>query len=43
MEPADAPVHGPHRDQLGYAGQPRKGLGAGVRLVMPRGHEVLLA
>lgn len=23
MEPADAPVHGPHRDQLGYAGRGR--------------------
>lgn len=45
MEPADAPVHGPHRDQLGYAGQPRqeRGVGGVVRLVMPRGHEVPLA
>lgn len=25
MEPEDAPVYGPHRDQLGYAGRPRTG------------------
>ena len=39
MEPEDAPVHGPHRDQLGYAGRPRKGRG-GVLWATPRWHEV---
>ena len=27
MEPEDAPVHGPHRDQLGYAGPAARGVG----------------
>lgn len=27
MEPEDAPVHGPHRNQLGYAGPAARGVG----------------
>lgn len=38
MEPEDASVHGPHRDQLGYGDPPREGRGA--RRATPRGHEV---
>ena len=41
MEPEDAPVHGPHRDQLGYAGPAVRGAGGGgIRLATPGEDEV---
>lgn len=40
MEPEDAPVHGPHGDQLGYAGLVAVGEGVGVRWAKPWGQKV---
>lgn len=40
MEPEDAPVHGPHRNQLGYAGPAALGAGVGGPLGDAPGREV---